>query len=336
VEDLRRWLSKEIWAPLGQVPVLNIAGEIAPVSNEVPNSWHGFPFLEDADIQFPSDWEHGTPRVINVVEFKYKRFYRDQSQDNWVAEVPVSIVHRNEESVRRFGEIKQTFDTAVFNAIGFAVDPGILGGGPPGDSAIGVENETGHIMARERYDVVRTRYIHGAQGMSVLVKRSSFPDLSPGDWIRPKVSWLPNLLTGLRGSDALAQVVSASDYSCTWLAVELEAIPVTDEMVTMPAMGVITPFEGSVEVEGEPVYGTLLDFWPNNYPELGLAVWRSDLGYDPETPMFITYEFGKLGLLYAETGGQCGIELGWKMAYVDDLGNLGEMSPEALFTNGCL
>lgn len=249
VDKPAEWLGRNVWAPLGLAPTLDATGAISPASNAVPADPGLYAALDSTNSRFPGSWAQNSDAIVNTIVFKYWRLFKDPDQPNGVGKREVKVKLYNEPSVAKLGERKLEFETTVFSAHGWAVG---VTGGTPGDNVYSLADETGQIMASERYAVARDRYVVGPQSVALLVARSAFPTLAAGDWLRVGPEWMPNLWTGVRGSALIGQVVSIADDSCGFWRVDLEGVE---------AANIVTPAVTSLSLTHDTTAGVLRASW---------------------------------------------------------------------------
>lgn len=225
VDDLRRWLEENIYAPTGWVPALDFDGRVSPISQNVPNDIDALDAITDAITEPAPEW-HAGEIVYNVVRLTYTRDFRPGDlTDDWLGkkrareqtpdglnELPVVVEYEDSVSVLRHGRKVLELSGDAFRAVGDA------------DGLPVVELENAGALAAERGTQILNRYSLGAPTMQVSVMRRALPLLRAGDWVVASLSWFPDYVTGRRGLVALCQVTALNDLDCAWRRVTLEVV----------------------------------------------------------------------------------------------------------------
>ena len=139
------------------------------------------------------------------------------------------------ESGLRYGEQPQEYDASAFGAIG----------DDEGENISGVNEQASLLAQAANFDVLQ-RFRSGVQSIAVNVLRSLIPGIRVGSWIPWSLSWLPDVTSGLRGSESSgAQVVSIKDNDCVWRTLVLEESSSTGSIAGAPG------FVSSLKVAGD-------------------------------------------------------------------------------------
>jgi|GEM_PF-3615436 len=213
VDNLREWVEKHIYQPLGAAPAINADGAVSPVRYALPGSGTTITVLTDANTTPASTWSHPAEGVVNVVHLKYTREFRMLPEDDpfgvlssgdGILSLDVHVEHSDETSVAIHGEQRLDIEPVTLTSIG-----GVKGRPWGGDTV----HETGHLLAEQRARQALDRFVNGAQTMRIRATRTATAALRPGDWVQVQVGHFPDYATGIRGSDRLAQVVSIQDVN---------------------------------------------------------------------------------------------------------------------------
>src|SRR5690606_9202281 len=96
-------------------------------------------------------------------------------------------------------------------------------GGEEGQGSPALSDDAAVRQARRLAGDLLLRFAHGGQSSFVRVRRSD-PDmegLTVGAWVLDARSWAPNYMSGRRGRNHLAQVVSIRDINPEWREIRL-------------------------------------------------------------------------------------------------------------------
>ncbi len=252
IEDLRAWAEKNAYPIAHAAPVLNAAGEIAPISYLLPDVAETLIDLDDTNCR-PSGggWSHGTEDAINVVKVVYRRDYRvdrpsvkaDRSgpdvPDQRVAPVDllrerkVEAVARVQASIDLLGEQPLEVDSVLLRASG-STDGGTIEGD--------VRSELGEQVARRIHFMATDRFALGGQYFRLEGDRgdTDVEGLIPGTWVTVSVSWMPDYGAGERNLNRLAQVISRRDVSGAWTSLTLIDTGTVNAPLAGPTLGTVT------------------------------------------------------------------------------------------------
>jgi hypothetical protein len=229
VTDLRDWLEKYLYAPLGMAPALDRFGQVSPVSQVPPIELSALPVIANAITESSSDWNAGD-RIINILRFTYGRDYKPgiggpTPDADGLLERSVLDEFRDEVSIDRNGEQILEITSLLFTAIGASTGKARTNTvtGLPDEGA-----ELGNQLAQLRGANILNRYSLGAAAVSVACMRSATALLRTGDWVLLDLSWMPDYLTQRRGLLAIGQIVSLGDLDCAWRQLLVEqVVPLT-------------------------------------------------------------------------------------------------------------
>lgn len=216
VDDLRKWLEENIYAPTGWVPALDYDGRISPISQNVPSEILTLEAITDAIAEPAPEWNAGET-IYNVVRFVYVRDYKPTDPEeaetlDGLAEREVVVEYEDSVSVLRHGRKVLELKGDAFRAVGDA------------EALPVVTLETGGALATDRGTEMLNRYSLGAPTMQLNVMRRALPLLRAGDWVVVSLSWMPDYVTGKRGLVALCQIVALGDLDCAWRKVTIEVV----------------------------------------------------------------------------------------------------------------
>lgn len=225
VDNMRDWVEKNIYQPLGYAPGFDVEMRTSPVSWRLPENTQSIPRVtRDAIIPIGS-WDHGSDNVINTVEFTYIREHLDDlttaynkktkrflgflwktgtenvvvpgTEDDrapWQRLIGDEVRHDriDIESVATFGSKKLEVKAILARSIA-----GVDGAPEGGD----VQDELGARMAESYSETLLARFSRGApvRSISVLASDPAIRDLKVGDWIRIDLDGMPDYETGRRG-----------------------------------------------------------------------------------------------------------------------------------------
>jgi hypothetical protein len=218
VDDARAWAESKGYAPSGWVPALDNQLLISPVSQVPPENFAGVRTINDNIAEATPDW-NGGERVVNVLTFKYPRYYAPTDPTlsdgiDGILEREIVIEFRDEDSIRRFGEAKIEYDGRIFAAVGNA----------NGDQVLTTQDETGRLLAGDRFTYVFERYRHAAQIITVPVRRAFSGDVRSGSFVIADLTWIPDYILQRRGGLFGGQVIAIRNVDCTWRVMTIEEI----------------------------------------------------------------------------------------------------------------
>ncbi len=213
-EDLREWAERNIYAPLGLAPALDNDGRISPVpAAPPPNLADVAVDLTDVLTEPEPSWAEGD-RIINLLTFKYPRYYGGGSpaMDGFHVH-NVVLTDKNDASIARFGVQEHTIETVAFGAIGTA------------GTASPIGEEVGADLAVARAADLFARYRYPVPVVTLTVRRSATVALRVGDWVRLSQSWLPSYVTRRRGlANEYGQIIEINDLDCAWRRLTVELV----------------------------------------------------------------------------------------------------------------
>lgn len=249
VDDLREHF-EELCKARGIAPGLNAAGEVTPVTADIPDPPVTLPVLDDDNCQAVPGWEHPITGAVTVVEYEYPRFHRldevsdplgERSAGDGLAAVtqPVRVEPIDSTLLDVMGEHVHEVDGWPFGAIG-----GTDGSPVTGD----VSDENGWSQAYRTGHALIDRLMYGGQSSFVRAMRSDtdVAALTVGDWVLDQRSWAPNYAEGERGRNHLAQVVAIKDLNPAWREIRLlDAAPYANPLTT-PTLGTVTASDDGI------------------------------------------------------------------------------------------
>ena len=238
------WVEKMLLKPIGAAPGLNASFELAPIRYELPTSATSLPTLNDSNCR-NARWLQDPEEVRNAVSFKYSRFLvdgtlgipgkavrrdRDRGGLDRLAVVPVPVKFEHEGIASSpHGEQVHDVDGAMYSAVV-----------PPADEDQRINVDIGFQAGRRLFDFVTNRYLRGGKPIVAEAARSSSKDWPTGSYIIVGVSWLPDLATGLRGMNRVAQIVGRTPIDNAWETLDLVDAGDSVTHVTLPAVGTLT------------------------------------------------------------------------------------------------
>lgn len=222
VDDIRAWAEEMIYRPLGYAPALDNDGRISPVSQEMPGDLSAALEITD-DVAAPQPGWGAGENVLNVLEWSYPRDYRSDPRydpegeggaGDTMASRELELEYRQEESVTIHGEKKVEIAAVAFRAVSrFGGDPWL-----------GIEDEISWQLFQARRLHLIGRTDMGAPVYTVHVRRAVTAALRAGDWVRPRMSWMPEYATLRRALAGDAQIIAIADLDCAWRRLTMEAV----------------------------------------------------------------------------------------------------------------
>lgn len=234
VKDMREWVEKYIYQPLGYAPGFDVEMAISPVAWAFPANTESIPLI-DAETLVPiGDWQDGPDNVINQVFFTYIReslestrtiqqtkappwwkFWAEDVQTQvpdpedtrlaWqrLIETPVRNEHLHLGSIAAWGVKDLDISGILARSIAGA------DGSPYGGDT---QDELGARMDAFITEQALGRFYNGAPSYTgaVLASDPRASELRGGSWVRLRY-WPPNYDTGERGVRRYFQVISISD-----------------------------------------------------------------------------------------------------------------------------
>lgn len=242
--DLREFVDR-ICKALGVAPALNAAGEVSPVSEELPDESLVLAELNDSNTQAIPGWEHPIDSAITQVEMTYPRDYRvpasvdpngERSAGDGLATVEQLVTIRPPDD----GTLQQVVGVKTLEIDGFLWRA--LGGEDGQPLMASIRDEAGLQHAQRRGIEAILRYAYGGQESLIRARRSdaSVAALEVGDWVLDARSWAPNYQTGERGRNHLAQVVSVRDLNPAWREIRLVDAAPHANPVAQPTLGALS------------------------------------------------------------------------------------------------
>lgn len=227
IKDIRDWAETNIYQPFGYAPALDSDGRVSPVSQVIPSDPAFLEALTDItnDITAPVPGHSPGDNVINLLSLEYPRAYIDAvgvGGDSLSVRQITATLPGDAYSIDRFGELPIEMESAALVAIG----------GPRGAKALAqfgfTVTEDGESQAFERYQNLLLRRQLGTELVVVPCMRAFTSHLRAGDWVRCKLTWIPNQDTGRRTVDHLAQILAIADLDCAWREITMELVRTWD------------------------------------------------------------------------------------------------------------
>jgi hypothetical protein len=205
-DDMREWVSENLFQPFGLVPTINSDGEIEVLSTDPPGQGVVNPRLDTTNVG-SSDWSQDGGQAITVVEVRYKRSYKktfltdDDIRDLiFSGALQMGVILERDVAITRISDLAGTLSPRPF-----VIEPETLRavgeantGNPLGNT---LRNELASAAAFDLAHRIEARYKAGPQLYTALVR--PFPaavrDLKVGTWVDLSLPWLPDLDTGTRG-----------------------------------------------------------------------------------------------------------------------------------------
>lgn len=215
-KDVRDWVERYIYRPLGYAPALDFDGRISPMSQLAPEDMTGAVDINDLITEPAPSWNAGE-RIINEVVFSYERDYVDPDSTaiDGLSSREVQSIWRQTDSIDRHGDQVLEISGLAFRAIGSP--EGLMLERP----------EVSATLAEVRGIALLDRYGEGAQSFVVKVMRDPTALLRAGSWVTCDLSWFPDYVSGRRGMVTMGQIVAIKDLDCAWREIVFEeAFPV--------------------------------------------------------------------------------------------------------------
>lgn len=210
-DDLRDWVEEHIYKPLGYAPGLNDKGEIVPIKYALPDSSVTLVQLDDTNI-IDAHWSHSYKDAVNKIIFKYIRESRSLGQAEKPSEKYFNVlldeteveVQRIHTSVSLLGPQTVEYEPATVRSFSDFRESAVSGN---------TVDELGTQLALARGEELFNRFSFGAQKIECTVARANanIRGLKMGDWVSIASSHLPDYLTGIRGINRIAQIISIQD-----------------------------------------------------------------------------------------------------------------------------
>lgn len=239
--DLRAWVEKNIYQPLGAAPALDDDGAVSPIRYELPVAGAALVEINDGNTRHEeTTWSHSGADAVNRVVLKYVREYRVQPEDDplgertaadGILERSISIETESGDSLALLGEETLEMAPVTFRALG-------TGAGVPlsGD----VSDETGYQLGRLRGRQIIDRFRYGGQFVTVRCRASETSGVRVGDWVYLGLSWLPDYTTGRRGCNRYAQVLGARSLNPAWREFKLLDGGPAEAPLAPPVLGALS------------------------------------------------------------------------------------------------
>lgn len=241
--DLRDWVQKNIYKPLGYAPVLSSDGRITPTKYALPSVDADLVELNDSNCR-DATWMHSYKDVANKVIFKYKR---QEVVDDPEQILGVDIEERDVEYVAVHAS------AALFGPKPIEYEPDTVRSWLRASANGSVPNamdELGTQLALLRKTEIFDRYVYGAQRVKVNAFRSD-PDvasLNIGDWVLLGHSYLPDYGTGERGMSRIGQIVRIQDMDPLVRELEIVDGGPNVQPLSAPTISTVAYALGRVEV----------------------------------------------------------------------------------------
>jgi hypothetical protein len=241
-DDLRDWVEKHIYQPLGAAPAI-VDGLITPVRYALPASDAVLSTL-DAAVVSAAGWEHTGSDAVNVAKVTYHRDYAlgtegdprgDSSAGDGIATREVVIEERNEPSVALLGEKKLEIAPVTLRSLGGAYGTLLTGD---------VMDESPAQLARALAHQALDRFVLGGQHVTA----TTTEPLEVGDWALVQLAPLPDYRTlrrslaadGVNVTERLAQVVSVSRPNPAWRELGLVDAGAVNTPALAPTLGALS------------------------------------------------------------------------------------------------
>jgi hypothetical protein len=217
--NLREWVQEHVYAPLGYAPSFDQDMRIFPIPWEFPDTEEELPELDAERIIPVGDWRHELSSVINAVRYTYIRELLPETTEEgatdprtgrklapWelLEEIEVQRTRINAASAAILGVREIRYAPTTVRSIGTS-----SGRPVSGDSA----DELGEQLAGGISSSLLARFPFGAPHYTAELS-TRHPDvfeLTIGQWVRARPSWMPEYSLGKRGANRIMQVVGLSD-----------------------------------------------------------------------------------------------------------------------------
>ena len=252
VKDVRAWAEKNAYLIAHAAPILNAAGEIAPITYLLPDVSETLIDLDNNNCKpAGGGWSHGNEDAVNIVKVTYRRDYRidrptETTQDrgeqipdqrfapvDLLREREVVVEHRVQASIDLLGEQLLEVDSVLLRASGTVDGSSLLGD---------VRSELGEQVARRIHHMASDRFALGGQYFALEGDRgdTDVEALIPGSWVTVSVSWMPDYGIGQRNLNRLAQVISRRNVSASWTSLTLLDAGTAQAPLAGPTLGTVT------------------------------------------------------------------------------------------------
>ena len=242
-EDMREWTEKHIYQPLGAAPALSENGTISPIRYALPEPTETLVTINDTNAAPDAAWEHSAGDAVNIVRVEYHRDYGsveatdpfgERANGIGIRTQPVIVEHRDQASIALLGEQDLEMRPATLRAVaGWMI--GTLSFLPE------LQDEIGHQLADARKRQIVNRFRFGGQHFRVKVRRSVSEGWTVGQWALVQLSQFPDYVSGIRGSNRLAQIVSAKTLNGAWREFRLQdAGPGAVQPLAVPTIGTLS------------------------------------------------------------------------------------------------
>jgi hypothetical protein len=209
-EDMRDWVEKNIYKPLGMAPSIDNNGKIVPVKMTLPDPSVSLWQLDDSNIvKEGSGWVHSYADTANKISFKYKREVikandpnsAKSSIFNWALDERDVEFADISTSVALLGPHPVEYDPVTVRDIGTTTGGPITGN---------VFDETGTRLAVARALDIFDRFGYGVQKMVIRALRNdaNVNAAKTGDWVQIASSWMPDYNSHQRGINRIGQIIA--------------------------------------------------------------------------------------------------------------------------------
>lgn len=214
ISDSRDFLEKEGYSAIGYAPAFNNHLEISPKSDDIPEDPEVLQSLLvlDNSIVIPEpSWAHGA-KIVNVLDFTFDQVYPDQSSEaiDGLIVQKITIQRKNWQSIYRNGEQKHSIATTLFVALSQ-------------NGTDTLEVPYARELAENRRVNLFNRLRYGTPTFQLSAFRIATFDARTGDFVRVRISWMPNYSTQMRHMDILAQALGIADLDCNLRRFTLES-----------------------------------------------------------------------------------------------------------------
>jgi hypothetical protein len=221
--DMRDWLEKNIYGPLGWVPGLTEAGLIAPVSTALPDGTVSLTTLDNVSL-ISASWEQDGGRAVPVARFRFLRewrspgdtasgvvergVYQGRGYSSGVAAASSDVgLITQEVWIEKFARSSALLTT---KALEYKPETIRSVGGELGAAITGGDllSEFAARFAYDRLTEITNRYAFGPEWITLRARNlAAVRELTVGTWCKVDLDWLPNLATRYRGGELLCLVL---------------------------------------------------------------------------------------------------------------------------------
>jgi hypothetical protein len=213
-DDLKDWVTRNIYQASGWIPSLNEEGIICPINTAVPDGDESLVTLDNA-VVINANWGQDGSRATPIVSYKFTReLIAKIRRDDEFSIISQPIETQKVASARAGVLLKSKMlviePETVRSVAGYSIYFGAVNLEPSSDDAA--------RLAFDRASILSSLFAFGPQIVACRVRDTAITrQIVVGDWVILDVAWIPNLSTLLRGGPQLALVTSRQkDPGLAW------------------------------------------------------------------------------------------------------------------------